>query len=70
VSGKISTVVLAQAGTSKKSVNVVAFFNGKGVPAFARTTDMPASFGIIDFKSGIRQDARLEGKTTLGQNAT
>jgi hypothetical protein len=31
---------------------------------------MPASFGIIDFKSGIRHDARLEGKTTLGQNAT
>ena len=70
LSGKIFTVVLAQAGTSKKSVNMVAFFNGKGVPTRARTTDMPARFGIIDFKSGIRHDARLEGKTRLGQNAT
>jgi len=70
VSGKIFTVVLARAGTSKKSFNMVAFFNGKGVPACARTTDMPASFGITDFKSGIRHDARLEGKTMLGQNAT
>jgi len=70
LSGKIFTVVLAQAGTSKKSVNMVAFFNRRRVPACARTTDMPASFGIIDFKSGIRHDARLEGKITLGQNAT
>ena len=33
------------------TVDMAAFFNGKGVPAFARTTGIWGGFAVTDFKS-------------------
>ena len=41
------------------------FFNGEGVPACARTTEIWGGFAVTDFKSHLRVNARIDGNTAL-----